>query len=196
MISNPFAISDNVFQYFDDGYYPLSATLHVPAGTKALYEATAGWNQLKNIVELENEQGKITLDKTELAIQKGQIEVLTATCPSSWEDQSVTWESSDPAIVIVKNGKIKGQKIGTATITCTSVATGLTATCEVTVTAAAAARSLDGYGTTGIDSMDLDVAVKPFDVYDLSGRKVLHQVTSLDALPKGTYIVNGKKVMK
>ena len=49
----------------------------------------------------------------------------------------------------------------------------------------------------GIDDADVDpAAVKPFDVYDLSGRKVLRQATSLDALPKGTYIVNGKKVMK
>ena len=38
--------------------------------------------------------------------------------------------------------------------------------------------------------------VEPFDVYDLSGRKVRHQVTSLDGLPKGIYIVNGKKIMK
>ena len=35
-----------------------------------------------------------------------------------------------------------------------------------------------------------------FDVYDLSGRKVRTAVSSLDGLPKGIYIVNGRKVMK
>jgi hypothetical protein len=49
----------------------------------------------------------------------------------------------------------------------------------------------------GIDEMDkTSEAVEPFDVYDMSGRKVRHQVTSLDGLPKGIYIVNGKKMMK
>ena len=150
-------------------------------------------------ITIEENDGCITLDKTKLAIEKGQIEVLTATCPSSWTDKRVTWESSDPTVVIVKNGKIKGMKVGTATITCTSVATGLKATCVVTVTAADAARSLDGNDddATEIDDMDVDpAATEPFDVYDLNGRKVLRQATSLDALPRGTYIVNGKKIMK
>ena len=49
-------------------------------------------------------------------------------------------------------------------------------------------------GMTGIE--ENVVAVEPFDVYDLSGRKVLHQVTSLDGLADGIYIVNGKKILK
>lgn len=36
----------------------------------------------------------------------------------------------------------------------------------------------------------------PFDVYDLSGRKVRTKVNNLDGLPKGVYIINGKKVAK
>ena len=35
-----------------------------------------------------------------------------------------------------------------------------------------------------------------FDVYDMSGRKVRTATSSLDGLPKGIYVVNGKKVMK
>ena len=68
----------------------------------------------------------------------------------------------------------------------------------MTVTApAAGARSLGGDDdddATDIDEMT--VAVEAFDVYDLRGRKVRHQVTSLDGLPDGIYIVNGKKVLK
>jgi hypothetical protein len=47
---------------------------------------------------------------------------------------------------------------------------------------------------TGIEN--LDKAIEPFDVYDLRGQKVRHQVTSLDGLPAGVYIVNGRKVLK
>ena len=34
-----------------------------------------------------------------------------------------------------------------------------------------------------------------FDVYNLSGRKVKSKTTSLDGLPRGIYIINGKKVV-
>ena len=66
----------------------------------------------------------------------------------------------------------------------------------MTVTGLASTRSMDGDDdeVTGIE--ENAVVVEPFDVYDLSGRKVLHQVTSLDGLPNGIYIVNGKKVLK
>ncbi len=36
----------------------------------------------------------------------------------------------------------------------------------------------------------------PFDVYNLSGMRVRTQVTSIDDLPAGIYIANGKKVIK
>ena len=36
----------------------------------------------------------------------------------------------------------------------------------------------------------------PADVYDLNGRMVKAQAENLDGLPKGVYIVNGKKFVK
>jgi hypothetical protein len=141
--------------------------------------------------------GSVILNKSEVSVKKGKTVTLKATVePSSLTDKSVTWESSNTKIATVTTaGKVKGIKAGTATITCTSNATGLKATCTVTVTTSANSRSLDGDDdeTTGIE--ENVVAVEPFDVYDLSGRKVLHQVTSLDGLPEGIYIVNGKKVL-
>jgi len=56
MINEPFAIHDDVFQYHD--YWDsgtdkfTSATLYVPRGTKALYEATKGWKNFTKIVEM------------------------------------------------------------------------------------------------------------------------------------------------
>ena len=50
-ISVPFAINDNTFS--EDTYR--NATLTVPAGTKALYQATDGWKNFFNILEKEIE---------------------------------------------------------------------------------------------------------------------------------------------
>ena len=79
----------------------------------------------------------------------------------------------------------------------TSNVTGLSATYQVTVTASSGTRSLlgDADETTGIDAVGKG-ETEPYDVYDPSGRMVLHQVTSLDGLPDGVYIVNGRKVLK
>ena len=146
--------------------------------------------------------GAVTLDQKTVAIKKGKTVTLTPTVyPSSLEDKSVTWKSSDETVATVSTaGKVKGIKYGTATITCTSNATGLTATCKVTVTASSGTRSLEGDDdddATGIDEVNVEpTEEQPYDVYDLSGRKVAHQVTTLDGLPNGIYIVNGKKVLK
>ena len=142
--------------------------------------------------------GSVKLDRTEVTVKKGKTVTLTATVyPSSLENRSVFWESSDRTIATVsREGKVKGLKVGTAIITCTSVITDLSTTCTVTVTSTSGSRSMEGDDDelTGIE--ENVVALEPFDVYDLSGRKVLHQVTSLDGLSDGVYIVNGKKIMK
>ena len=53
MIEQPFAIED-VFMYYDNGIKKFtSATLYVPRGTKAKYEATDGWKEFTTIIEME-----------------------------------------------------------------------------------------------------------------------------------------------
>jgi len=47
---------------------------------------------------------------------------------------------------------------------------------------------------TGIET--LKQAIPTGDVYDINGRKVRPASTTLDGLPKGIYIINGKKVVK
>ena len=148
--------------------------------------------------------GDVILDKTEATVKKGKTVTLTPTVyPSTLEDKSVTWESSDKSVATVTTaGKVKGVKAGTVTITCTSNATGLSTTCKVTVTSTSSSRSIEGDeddddDTTGIETIEEAPALaEPYDVYDLSGHEVRHQVTSLDGLPAGVYIVNGKKILK
>ena len=48
-IVSPFSIADNTF--YDNTY--TSATLYVPYGKKSVYQATDGWKNFKNIVEME-----------------------------------------------------------------------------------------------------------------------------------------------
>ena len=54
-IQEPFALTSGVFTYNE------GATLYVPAGTKALYEATEGWKQFQNIVEMEDETEEMVI---------------------------------------------------------------------------------------------------------------------------------------
>ena len=144
--------------------------------------------------------GKVVVSISEVSIKKSRGITLEATVyPEDLADKSVTWKSSDKSIATVdEEGRVKGIKAGTATITCTSVATGLKGTCTVTVLSTSEARSTNGEDDelTDIKELESSAAAEPFDVYDLSGHKVLHQVTSLDGLPDGIYIVNGKKVLK
>ncbi|MBR2229260.1 MAG: leucine-rich repeat protein [Prevotella sp.] len=144
--------------------------------------------------------GKVVIGTSEFTIKKSRSAILYATVyPSDLTDKRVTWKSSNTSIATVTaEGKVKGIAAGTATITCTSVATGLKATCKVTVLPNSEARSMigDDDELTGLKELESPAVVEPFDVYDLSGRKVLHQVTSLDGLPDGIYIVNGKKILK
>ena len=105
-IQDPFELDPISFCYLDEKSRVWSsftdATLYVPVGTKAKYEATEGWKEFKNIVEGEPD-------------------------PSAIQSPTVT---------------------------------NLT------------------------------------DIYSISGHKVRSNATSLEGLPKGIYIVNGKKVIK
>lgn len=59
LIEVPFSLEDNNVFGFDNDDNPEELydgiTLYVPAGTKAKYEATDGWKEFKNIVEMEPE---------------------------------------------------------------------------------------------------------------------------------------------
>ena len=78
---------------------------------------------------------KIVLDKTDIVMAVDENNKINAVVKPSdtTMDKTLTWKSSNPAIVSVdQDGNIVSHKIGTATITATTV-NGLSATCKVTV---------------------------------------------------------------
>ncbi len=74
----------------------------------------------------------VTLNKTELTLEVGDEETLTATvAPDDAMDKTVTWTSDNTAIATVENGKVTAVAAGRATIT--AKAGDKTAACAVTV---------------------------------------------------------------
>lgn len=76
----------------------------------------------------------IELNKTELTLEIGDTETLTASVtPENATDKAVTWTVAPAGVATVENGVVTAIKDGTATITAT--ANGKSATCSVTVNA-------------------------------------------------------------
>ena len=95
-------------------------------------------------VTVSNKEVKVTgvkLNKATLTLIEGASETLTATvAPADATNQKVTWKSSNAAVATVDAaGKVTAVKAGEATITVTTEDGGKTATCKVTVNAAAVA---------------------------------------------------------
>lgn len=95
-----------------------------------------------------------------------------------------TWTTSDASIATVsERGVVTGVGEGQATITLISDE-GKTAACQVMVSGTA----------DGITEI-ADPSAVVFDVYDLQGHKVRSRVTTIEGLPRGIYIIGGRKVV-
>ena len=77
----------------------------------------------------------IALNRTAASVSVGRTVILVATVsPENATNKTVTWRSSDSSIVSVgSNGVAKAEKIGTATVTATTLDGNKTASCEITV---------------------------------------------------------------
>ena len=125
----------------------------------------------------------ISLDKTTAEMIEGEILTLTATVtPENATDKTVTWASSDEAVVKVVNGVVSALKTGKATITATSG--DVSATCEITV-----------IPVTGINGVICSDGYAAGNVYTVAGNLVCRKGEKLSNLPKGLYIVDGKKIV-
>lgn len=93
---------------------------------------------------------KVELDKTTLELEVEGTATLKATVtPEDATDKTVTWTSSDEAVVTVKDGEVTAVKAGTATIT--AKAGEKTAECKVTVTEPAADEEVEDIPATKLE---------------------------------------------
>ncbi len=127
------------------------------------------------------EAESITLNAYDVEITVPETYQLIATVnPDNTTDKTVTWTSSNPAVATVEaDGLVKTVAEGTVVITATCG--NAQAECKVKV------NPLDGIH-------DITADGEAFDVYNIQGIMLLQQVTSLEGLPHGFYIVNGHTV--
>lgn len=159
-----------------------SATLYVPNGCKAAYEAAAIQQNYNGIIfEVAAGSGTITIDaKTNgthvLNVQIGKAKPSQIT-HSTRGTADVTYSVTVPTYIYLYASTASANAVQTRAISANSV---LLYSYKVTPS------------TTGIQNVSMD---NPVDVYDMRGILVRTKVTTLNGLAKGIYIVNGRKVI-
>lgn len=110
-----------------------TATLYVPASSLSAYKTTYPWYYFSKILPIGQEEYSVTLDETNLVMEKGDVFHLKATVtPNDDNAPSVTWSSSNSNVASVNDmGFVTAEGTGTATIT--ARAGNATATCQVRV---------------------------------------------------------------
>ena len=119
---------------FDDGLRSLnqSTKVYVPKGAKEAY-LNSNW---KNATIIEaNPVERLSINEENIILDKDQTKQLSVLfTPSDADDTRVTWEVEDPTIACVdENGKVTALSPGTTNVIVTSVPTGVSASCTVTV---------------------------------------------------------------
>lgn len=108
----------------------------IKAGNTIITATTSNGKSATCTVKVENKVIAITsisLNKTNIKLEIGKSEVINVvTTPSNATKDTITWTSSNPSVVTVDNGIVKGIKVGKAIITATT-SNGKKAICSVTV---------------------------------------------------------------
>ena len=113
--------------------------LFVPKGCTNAYILADYWNDFKYILEIESENfvEEIILNKSNLELNVGETSILAAyVFPSDAANKELRWITSDKGVATVDNGVVNAIGQGIAIITAMATdGSGVSATCEVTVTA-------------------------------------------------------------
>ena len=164
-------------------------------GGSATITAKAGDKQATCTVTVTVPVTSVTLNKSSLALNKGQYETLTATVsPSDATDKTVTWSSSNTSVATVdQNGKVTAVGGGSATIT--AKAGDKQATCTVTITVPVTSVTLNksSLALNKGQSETLTATVSPSDASD---KKVIWSssntsVATVDQNGKVTAVAGG-----
>ena len=105
----------------------------VKKGTVTIKVKTSGGKVATCKVTVKVPATSVKLNKSSITVKKGATYTLKATAAPSNTTDTITWKTSNKKIATVdKNGKIKGIKKGSVTITATTTS-GKKTTCKVTV---------------------------------------------------------------
>ena len=167
-LMNPQATQYPAYDYESIFYeVPLaSCTLHIPIGTRELYEQCDPWNDFGTIVEdLEPDADVdpwVILPMKRVILEAGQQLQLVEPLVNP-SDMELTWTSSDESVATIDSDlMIKAIAPGMATITVTGDAPNKpTATCEVTVKEPPAPDLADDVNGDGVvDIADVDHVIR------------------------------------
>lgn len=117
------------------------------------------------------EVGSVRLSESNVTLKVGGSKILSAVVePAAAEYEGIIWHTSDPSVVLVSNGRIVAEKVGSATITASAAGVS-SAPCQVTVDAThVTGISLSNYSVeiTEGESITLKATVSPSDATDPS----------------------------
>lgn len=163
--------------YYDDGYdttivptkdmladYDMNAI-----GTQTIF-ICRGDKKVTFDIEVEGiEASSIKLNQTQIDIQKGKTQQLTATIlPDNTSDKTIVWSSKDPSIATVSdNGLVTAKNAGDTIITATTT-NGLKAQCAVNVKVPSVRLFLDKEQIELMkgDTEELNATLSPLDSTD------------------------------
>jgi hypothetical protein len=112
--------------------YTLSYKNNVKPGTASvMIKGKGNYTGSKTIKFKIKRKPRISLSKKSITLSLAGTRTKTLEATTKNTSKKVSWKSSDKKVATVKNGKITAKKCGTATITAT--ASGVSATCKVTV---------------------------------------------------------------
>ena len=101
-------------------------------GTTTITASIDGKSALCNVTVIVPVE-EIKLNKTNISLKKGNIDLITATIiPSNATNKNITWTSSNPSIVTVDNGRVTS--VGTGIVTITATIDGKEASAKVVST--------------------------------------------------------------
>jgi len=184
----PPSISDMSFYDNNSAVYENEhITVYVPRNSWEDYMDSEGWSRFSKLFSGPAAQS-ITLNADTLNMAIGESDTLTVNIlPESVLNKHVEWNSDNEEVATVdQNGVVTAKGNGVAFITAWALEGErlLYAYCVINIT------------TTGIIQATTDEK-STYTVYNLQGVCVLQNASKqqIESLPKGFYIVNGKKVL-
>lgn len=143
--------------------------------TKATIRATSSVSTIyaECVVDIVIPITSVSMDETPITLNKGETKQLSFTYEPSntTQDKTITWESSNPNVATVTNGKVTAVQGGTTTITASMVNKKWTKSVEITVEVGLNDISLSPTSVELLPGQDQEIT-KTFDPFDATHKDI------------------------